>query len=72
LLRPDVLTYGKIETRHQRTEENIMKLRTKLAIFLVAAVLSLAGFGVIAGALSVDHIMTAVTPTTQVSVSITS
>jgi len=48
-----------------------MKLKTKLAIVLVAAVLSFAGFAVIADALSVDHIMAAAQPTTQVSVSIT-
>lgn len=48
-----------------------MKIRTKLAIFAVAAILSLAGFGVIASSLSVSHIMTAAQPTTQVSVSIT-
>jgi hypothetical protein len=48
-----------------------MKIRTKLAIFAVAAILSLAGFGVLANALSVSHIMSAAQPTTQVSVSIT-
>ena len=48
-----------------------MKLRTKLAIIVVAAILSFAGFGVIASALSVDHIMAAAQPSTQVSVSIT-
>jgi hypothetical protein len=50
-----------------------MKIRTKLAILLVATILSLAGFGVLAGALSVDKILAfATTPTTQVSVTITS
>jgi len=48
-----------------------MKIRTKLAIFAVAAILSLAGFGVIADALSVNHVMAAAQPTTQVSVRIT-
>jgi hypothetical protein len=48
-----------------------MKLRTKLAIFLVAAFLSLAGFGVIANALSVNNVMAAAQPSTQVSVRIT-
>jgi len=48
-----------------------MKIRTKVAIFLIATVLSLAGFGVLASALSVDHIMSAATPTTQVSVHVT-
>lgn len=47
-----------------------MKIRTKLAIFLVAAVMSLAGFGVVAGALSVDKIAAAATPTTEVGVTI--
>jgi len=49
-----------------------MKLRTKIAILAVAAILSLAGFGVLANALSVDHIMTAATPSTVISVTITS
>ena len=48
-----------------------MKIRTKLAIFAIAAILSLAGFGVIADALSVNQVMTAAQPTTQVYVSIT-
>ncbi len=48
-----------------------MKIRTKLGIFLVALVLSLAGFGVLAGALSVDKIMAVTTPSTEVAVSIT-
>jgi hypothetical protein len=51
-------------------EEVEMKIRTKLAIFLVAAVLSLAGFGVLAEALSVDKIVAAATPTTEVGVHI--
>ncbi len=49
-----------------------MKLRTRLAILAFAAILSLAGFGVLANALSVDHIMTAATPTTEIGVTITS
>jgi hypothetical protein len=57
--------------RDQRTVEDIMKIRTKLAIFVVAVVLSLAGFGVLAGALSVDRIMAYTTPSTEVGVSIT-
>lgn len=48
-----------------------MKIRTKLAIFLIAAVLSLAGFGIVASALSVDKIVAAATPTTEIGVSIT-
>jgi len=47
-----------------------MKIRTRLAILLVAAILSLAGFGVLANALSVDRIMAAATPTTEVGVTI--
>lgn len=47
-----------------------MKLRTKLAILLAAVILSLAGFGVVANALSVDKIVAAATPSTQVGVSI--
>ncbi len=49
-----------------------MKFRTKLAIFAVAAILSIAGFGVLANALSVDHVMAAAQPVTHVSVHITS
>ncbi len=52
-------------------KESDMKIRTKLAIVLVAAILSLAGFGVLANALSVDKVMAAATPTTEVGVSIT-
>ena len=48
-----------------------MKIRTKLAIFVVAAIISLTGFGLITNGLSTDKIMTAVTPGVQVSVSIT-
>lgn len=48
-----------------------MKLRTKLAIVAIAAILSLAGFGVLADALSVDHIMAAAEPVVHVSVEIT-
>jgi len=48
-----------------------MKIRTKLAIFVVAAIISLAGFGLISNGLSVDKVMTAATPGVQFSVSIT-
>jgi hypothetical protein len=48
-----------------------MKIRMKIAIFLVAAVLSIAGFGFVADALSVQHVMAAAQPTTQMSVQIT-
>jgi len=48
-----------------------MKIRTKLAIFLIATILSLAGFGVLAGALSIDKILAAATPSTEIGVSIT-
>jgi hypothetical protein len=52
-------------------KESDMKIRTKLAIALVAVILSLAGFGVLANALSVEKVMAAATPTTEVGVSIT-
>lgn len=48
-----------------------MKIRTKLAIFVVAAIISLAGFGLITNGLSAGKIMTAATPGVQFSVSIT-
>lgn len=57
--------------RHQRTEENITKIRTKLAIFVVAAIITLTGFGLITNGLSASKIMTAATPGVQFSVSIT-
>lgn len=48
-----------------------MKFRTKIVIFVIAAVMSLAGYGILADALSPDHVMAAAQPTTQVSVHIT-
>jgi hypothetical protein len=47
-----------------------MKISTKLAILLVAAIMSLAGFGVLASSLSVSKIVADLTPTTVVSVTI--
>ncbi|MBP7706846.1 MAG: hypothetical protein KA243_06330 [Candidatus Aminicenantes bacterium] len=47
-----------------------MKLRIKIAIVAAAALLSLAGFGLLADALSVDRIMAAAQPETHVSVHI--
>ena len=57
--------------RQKEIEEIDMKLRTRFAIFVLAAVLSIAGFGVLMNGLSVDKIMTAATPLTEVGVSIT-
>jgi len=48
-----------------------MKIRTKLAIFALAAILSLGGFGVLASALSAEHILAAAQPQTHVGVTIT-
>jgi len=56
--------------RDQRTVEDIMKIRTKLAIFVLAAVLSLAGFGVIANGLSADRILSASQPATTFYVNV--
>jgi len=39
-----------------------MKFRTRLAILATAAVISLAGFNLISGVLSVDNVMTAFMP----------
>ncbi len=47
-----------------------MKIRTKLAIFVLAAVLSLAGFSLIANGLSVDRILSASQPTTTFYVNV--
>jgi hypothetical protein len=55
----------------KKTEETAMKFRTKIAIFALAAILSLAGFGVLVDALSVDRIMAAAQPETVVGVVIT-
>ncbi len=49
-----------------------MKIRMKVAIFLIAVVLSLAGFGVLAGALSADKITAFATPSTEVGVTVVS
>lgn len=48
-----------------------MKLRTRFAIFALAAILSIAGFGVLMNGLSVDKVMTAATAVTEVGVAIT-
>lgn len=61
----------KTKRNENMKEETTMKIRTKLAIFLIATVLSLAGFGVLFNALSVGKIMAAATPTTEMGVSIT-
>ena len=47
-----------------------MKLRTKVVIALVAVLLSLTGFGILADALSADRIMAAAKPTAEFGVSI--
>jgi hypothetical protein len=57
--------------RQKETEEIKMKLRTRFAIFVLAAVLSIAGFGVLMNGLSVDKVMAAATPLTEIGVSIT-
>jgi len=61
----------KIQKDRTKKEETTMKIRTKLAIFALAAILSLAGFGVLMNGLSVDKIMTAATPLTEIGVSVT-
>ena len=48
-----------------------MKIKTKLAIFVLAAILSLAGFGVLMNGLSVDKVMTAAQPEAVVMVEVT-
>jgi hypothetical protein len=60
----------KEKRKEHEKEENIMKISTKLAILLVAAIMSLAGFGVLASSLSVSKIVAELTPTTVVSVTI--
>jgi hypothetical protein len=60
----------KEKRNEQEKEVNIMKISTKLAILLVAAIMSFAGFGVLATSLSVSKIVADLTPTTVVSVTI--
>ncbi|HPW17177.1 MAG TPA: hypothetical protein PLP83_02215 [Candidatus Aminicenantes bacterium] len=48
-----------------------MRIRTKLAILALAALLSLAGFGVLADTLSVGRVMAAAQPEVEVGVVIT-
>lgn len=57
-----------ITNKKLKKEETIMKLRTKLGIAAIAILLSLAGFGVVADALSVDRVMAGARPTTEVGV----
>jgi len=54
-----------------KKEEKIMKIRTKLTIVVVAILLSLVGFGIMANGLSVDRIMAGATPTTEIGINIT-
>jgi|WetSurMetagenome_2_1015567.scaffolds.fasta_scaffold546342_1 hypothetical protein len=49
-----------------------MKFGTRIAIFLVAALLSLTGYGLLANALSANKIMASANPTAEFSVSIKS
>jgi hypothetical protein len=58
--------------RHQRTEENIMKIRTKLAIFVVATFLTLTGLNLLANAFTGKGVITAQNPGTSVTVHVTS
>jgi hypothetical protein len=60
----------KEKRNEQEKEVNIMKISTKLAILLVAAIMSFAGFGILASSLSVSKIVADLTPTTVVSVTI--
>lgn len=49
-----------------------MKFGTRVAIFLVAVLLSLTGYGLLANALSANKIMASAKPTTEFGVSIKS
>jgi uncharacterized Tic20 family protein len=60
----------KQKRNEQKKEVNNMKISTKFAIVLVAAVLTLAGFGILANSLSAGKIVADLTPTTSFSVSI--
>jgi hypothetical protein len=57
--------------RKETPEETPMRFRTKFTVLVIAAILSLAGYGILAEALSVDRVMAAATPTTEVAVHIT-
>ncbi|HRD01783.1 MAG TPA: hypothetical protein PLP57_03965 [Candidatus Saccharicenans sp.] len=47
-----------------------MKLRTKMAIFLLAVVISLAGFAFIANSFTLDHTLLTARPVVETSYSI--
>jgi flagellar basal body-associated protein FliL len=69
---PSLRLNGWKEKRKEHEKEvKTMKISTKLAIMMVAAVLSLAGFGILATSLSADKIVADLTPTTSFSVSVT-
>jgi hypothetical protein len=72
LPRPYVFIYERTFTRKQQIEENIMKLRTKLAIFVVAAFLTLTGLNLIANAFSNKGVFSAHNPETSITVWVTS
>jgi hypothetical protein len=48
-----------------------MKLRAKLVIFILAAVISFAGFGLIANGLNFDHLLQAAQPQVQTTFTLT-
>jgi len=48
-----------------------MKLKGKLAIFILAAVITLAGFGLIASGLTPDHLPQALRPTVETTFTMT-
>jgi hypothetical protein len=58
--------------RHQQTEENIMKFRTKFAIFVLATFLTLTGLNLLASAFTGKRVITAQNPGTSVTVRVTS
>jgi hypothetical protein len=58
--------------RHQRTEENIMKIRTKFVIFVLATFLTLTGLNLLANAFSMKGVITAQSPATSVTFQVTS
>jgi hypothetical protein len=61
-----------IQTKNERTEENIMKFRTRAAIFVLATFLTLSGLNLIANAFSRNHVITVQNPGTSVTVKVTS
>jgi hypothetical protein len=59
------------KTDHSSERRKNMKFKGKLAIFILAAVITLAGFGLIASGLTPDHLPQALRPTVETTFTMT-